>query len=144
MDTVGPAVGTVAAAFGPRGQGVVLGLLVFLATVEFFRLVASRLAPDSAVLMGFRVLLASAVVGLGYVLWFWANRGATPGKKMLGLKIVREDGEDPIGWGTAFMRFVGYMVSGAILYIGFLMIAFNPEKKGLHDMIAKTRVLKVR
>ena len=46
--------------------------------------------------------------------------------------------------GTAFMRLVGYMVSGFILYIGFFMIAFNPEKKGLHDMIAKTRVLKVR
>ena len=28
--------------------------------------------------------------------------------------------------------------------IGFLMIAFNPEKQGLHDKIAKTRVLKVR
>ena len=59
-------------------------------------------------------------------------------------RIVREDGEEPLGWGTAFMRLVGYMVSGFILYIGFLMIAFNPEKKGLHDMIAKTRVLKVR
>jgi len=36
------------------------------------------------------------------------------------------------------------MVSGFILYIGFLMIAFSPEKQGLHDKIAKTRVLKVR
>ena len=85
-----------------------------------------------------------AVASLGYILWFWANRGATPGKKMLGLRIVREDGEEPLGWGTAFMRLVGYMVSGFILYIGFLMIAFNPEKQGLHDKIAKTRVLKVR
>ncbi len=63
---------------------------------------------------------------------------------MLGLKIVREDGEEPMGWGPAFLRLVGYMVSGFILYIGFLMIAFNAEKMGLHDMIAKTRVLKVR
>ena len=84
------------------------------------------------------------VVSIGYPVWFWAKRGATPGKKMLGLRIVREDGEEPIGFGTAFLRLVGYMVSGMILYIGFLMIAFNPEKKGLHDTIAKTRVLKVR
>ncbi len=35
-------------------------------------------------------------------------------------------------------------MSGFILYIGFLMIAFSPEKQGLHDKIAKTRVLKVR
>ena len=44
----------------------------------------------------------------------------------------------------AFMRLVGYMVSGFILYIGFLMIAFNPDKMALHDKIAKTRVLKIR
>lgn len=97
-----------------------------------------------AAILPFLSFLIGTAAALGYILWFWANRGATPGKKMLGLKIVREDGEEPIGWGTAFMRLVGYMVSGFILYIGFLMIAFNAEKKGLHDMIAKTRVLKVR
>jgi uncharacterized RDD family membrane protein YckC len=110
-----------------------------------FRAATSGEAPGAlAAILPFLSFLLGTAAGLGYVLWFWATRGATPGKKMLGLRIVREDGEDPIGWGTAFMRLVGYMVSGFILYIGFLMIAFNPEKKGLHDMIAKTRVLKIR
>jgi uncharacterized RDD family membrane protein YckC len=110
-----------------------------------FRAAASGEAPGAlaAILPIFSFLL-TMVLSLGYTLWFWANKGATPGKKMLGLRIVREDGEEPLGWGTAFMRLVGYMVSGFILYIGFLMIAFNPEKQGLHDKIAKTRVLKVR
>jgi len=97
-----------------------------------------------AAILPFLSFLLTMAASLGYVLWFWANKGATPGKKMLGLRIVREDGEEPLGWGTAFMRLVGYMVSGFILYIGFLMIAFDPEKKGLHDKIAKTRVLKIR
>ncbi|MDX9735859.1 MAG: RDD family protein [Thermoanaerobaculia bacterium] len=110
-----------------------------------FRAAARGEAPGAlaAILPIFSFLL-TMVLSLGYTLWFWANKGATPGKKMLGLRIVREDGEEPLGWGTAFMRLVGYMVSGFILYIGFLMIAFNPEKMGLHDKIAKTRVLKVR
>ena len=97
-----------------------------------------------AAILPFLSFVIGTAVGLGYILWFWATRGATPGKKMLGLKIVREDGEEPMGWGTAFMRLVGYMVSGFVLYIGFLMIAFNPDKMGLHDKIAKTRVLKIR
>jgi len=97
-----------------------------------------------AAILPFLSFLLTMFCSLGYVLWFWATKGATPGKKMLGLRIVREDGEEPIGWGTAFMRLVGYMVSGAILYIGFLMIAWNPDKLGLHDKIAKTRVLKIR
>lgn len=109
------------------------------------RAATSGEAPGAlAAILPFLSFLLGTAAALGYILWFWANRGATPGKKMLGLKIVREDGEEPIGWGTAFMRLVGYMVSGFVLYIGFLMIAFNPEKKGLHDMIAKTRVLKIR
>lgn len=97
-----------------------------------------------AAILPFLAFLLSTAASLGYVLWFWATKGATPGKKMMGLRIVREDGEEPLGWGTAFMRIVGYMVSGFILYIGFLMIAFNPDKMGLHDKIAKTRVLKIK
>lgn len=97
-----------------------------------------------AAILPFLSFLLTMAASLGYILWFWANKGATPGKKMLGLRIVREDGEEPLGWGTAFMRLVGYMVSGFILYIGFLMIAFSPDKMGLHDKIAKTRVLKIR
>lgn len=97
-----------------------------------------------AAILPFLAFLLTMAASLGYILWFWANRGATLGKKVMGLRIVREDGEEPLGWGTAFMRLVGYMVSGFILYIGFLMIAFSPDKMGLHDKIAKTRVLKIR
>ncbi len=110
-----------------------------------FRPTASGESPGAfGMILPFLSFVLGSAVGLGYNLWFPATRGATPGKKMLGLRIVREDGEEPLGWGTAFMRLVGYMVSGFILCIGFFMIAFNPEKKGLHDMIAKTRVLKIR
>jgi uncharacterized RDD family membrane protein YckC len=110
-----------------------------------FRAAARGESPGAlAMILPFLSFLLSPVVGIGYNLWFPATRGATPGKKMLGLRIVREDGEEPLGWGTAFMRLVGYAVSGFILCIGFLMIAFNPEKKGRHDMSAKTRVLKIR
>ena len=126
---------------------VTLLMAVIWAPSVFFTIRAATSAEGPgplATILPFLSFLLGTAVALGYILWFWANRGATPGKKMLGLKIVREDGEDPIGWGTAFMRLVGYMVSGFVLYIGFLMIAFNAEKKGLHDMIAKTRVLKVR
>ena len=46
--------------------------------------------------------------------------------------------------GRALLRnVVGYMASG-ILGIGFLMIAFTPERKGLHDLIAGTMVVRSR
>ena len=90
--------------------------------------------------------LAAAYLAAGWAVALAARGAAVPmsaGRAQL-TRILREYGEEPLGWGTAFMRLVGYMVSGFILYIGFLMIAFNPDKQGLHDKIAKTRVLKIK
>ena len=124
---------------------VMMGIIWVPTTFLTMRSAMSESGPGPlAAILPFLAFLLTMAASLGYVLWFWATKGATPGKKMLGLRIVRDDGEEPLGWGTAFMRLIGYMVSGFILYIGFLMIAFNPDKMGLHDKIAKTRVLKIR
>ncbi len=86
--------------------------------------------------------LLGMAVGIGYLLVPWAKSGMTPGKKMLKLKIVREDGVEPLGYAKAGLRLLGYMASGFIFYIGFIMVAFTDGHKGLHDMIAGTRVVK--
>ena len=82
-------------------------------------------------------------VGIVYTIGFWIAQGATPEKMALGIQITTVDGE-PIGLGTAILRYIGYFVSALILLIGYLMIAFTPEKRGLHDYIAGTIVIKTR
>jgi uncharacterized RDD family membrane protein YckC len=68
--------------------------------------------------------------------------GQTIGKKLMGIKIIRVDCEKA-GFGTLFMReIVGRMVCGLTLNIGYLMILFNPERRGLHDKIAGTIVVR--
>ncbi|MGH9335602.1 MAG: RDD family protein, partial [Vicinamibacteria bacterium] len=84
-------------------------------------------------------LLYSLACGLYYVL-FWGARGATPGKSLLGLTVRTESGETPIGYGRALLRLVGYMVSSALLGLGFLLILFSEDRLALHDRIAGTRV----
>jgi uncharacterized RDD family membrane protein YckC len=86
--------------------------------------------------------LLSMVIGFGYLLVPWALVGVTPGKKILGLKIVRSDGSEPLGYLKAALRMVGYMASGAVFCVGFIMVAFTKDHKGLHDMIADTKVVK--
>ncbi len=75
-----------------------------------------------------------------YYVYFWGARGATPGKSLLGLTVVTESGETPIGYGRALLRLVGYAASSLPLGLGFLLIAFSPDRRGLHDRIAGTRV----
>jgi uncharacterized RDD family membrane protein YckC len=66
--------------------------------------------------------------------------GATLGKMACGLQVVGPDGE-PISYGRALGRTVAEWLSGIICWIGYIMVAFDEEKRSLHDRIASTRVI---
>ena len=88
--------------------------------------------------------LIGLLVGIVYHVGFWvANDGATPGKMAMGIKVQMANGE-PIDVGPALLRYVGLYISALILLIGYIMIAFTPQKRGLHDYIAGTVVVKTR
>ena len=88
-------------------------------------------------------LFGNLAVAAAYSIAFWQLNGATPGKMALGIRIVRSSGE-PIGLSSAIVRYIGYSLSALILFIGYLMIAFSHNKRGLHDLIADTVVIKIR
>ncbi|MEJ2739742.1 MAG: RDD family protein [Dehalococcoidia bacterium] len=77
-----------------------------------------------------------------YVVGFWAWRGQTPGKMITGIKIIRTD-SSPLTLSYSLYRFVGYIVCILTLCIGFIWIAFDKRKQGLHDKIADTYVVKL-
>ncbi len=87
------------------------------------------------------VLLSVAALLLGgfYYVYFWGLRGATPGKKMLGLMVTDTEGRAPIGFGAALLRLIGYLLSAIPLGVGFVLVPVTG--RGLHDRIAGTRVV---
>lgn len=95
----------------------------------------------------FGMIGLSALVGMaiacGYEAFFLVKFGATPGKMALGLKVVRPDGSG-LSAGRAIGRYFGKLLSGMILYIGYIMAGFDVQKRALHDMICDTRVIKTR
>ncbi len=84
----------------------------------------------------------SFIILVVYLIGFWSLAGQTPGKAALGIKIVRLDGTD-IGPLNAVLRFVGFIVSSIIFFIGFLMIGWHGKKRGLHDLIGATVAINV-
>jgi uncharacterized RDD family membrane protein YckC len=84
--------------------------------------------------------LIQVALGAAYEGYFLSSRGATPGKMVLGLKVVRADG-GPLSPGLAVGRFFALYLSAFILLIGFIMAAFDPEKRALHDRVCNTRVI---
>jgi uncharacterized RDD family membrane protein YckC len=86
--------------------------------------------------------LVAFVIGIAYVIGFWTTSGATPGKKLMKLQVVQQsDGQIPTV-GTAVLRYVGYIASAVVVFLGYLWIIWDPNKEGWHDKIAKTRVIK--
>ena len=92
-------------------------------------------------------VIFAASIGSVVVTWLYyavmesGNNQATLGKMVLNLKVTDMNGE-PISFARATGRYFGKILSGAILYIGYIMIAFTDKKQGLHDMIANCLVIK--
>lgn len=86
-------------------------------------------------------LIIQIAVGIGYPTFFVGKYGATPGKMICGLKIIRPDGSR-VSYLRAFARYFAQMLSGLILCIGYLMVAFDDECRALHDRICDTRVIR--
>ena len=78
------------------------------------------------------------------IIAFWIGFGATPGKMLLRLQIVESDTGGKIGAVDAIGRFLGYLVSGLPLFLGFIWIAFDRRKQGFHDKLASTVVVHKR
>lgn len=75
-----------------------------------------------------------------YTIFFLGRFGATPGKMIMGLRVVRSDGS-PLSYGRATGRFFGEVVSGFICYLGYFIAAFDEQRRTLHDHMCDTRVV---
>lgn len=83
----------------------------------------------------------SLVLGACYYGWFYAStQQATPGKLAIGIKVVRSDGRG-CGFWRGFWRYFATLLSGLLLCIGYLMVAFTGRKQALHDLICDTVVV---
>jgi uncharacterized RDD family membrane protein YckC len=98
-----------------------------------------RLAPpvDLAPL----VLAVWPVVIAAYLVIFWITLGQTPGKWLLGLRVVAAGG-GRMRFGQALLRVAGYILSALPCYLGFVWV-LGPQRRAWHDRLAGTEVVYV-
>jgi uncharacterized RDD family membrane protein YckC len=84
----------------------------------------------------------TSLIGLCYFTLFVGWRGQTPGKMLLGLRIIRVTGEG-VGYTRALVRWIGQGLGFLLFGIGFLMIAYSRRKQGLHDKLVGTYVVRI-
>ena len=155
VTNVSSQVGLRYASFETRLVAFVLDVIVLFSVLALFFAVAFLQVllrsdfgdvdpPDSAFYLAAIILLIYFFLFFPlYFLALWVWRGQTVGKMAMAIKVVRRDGH-PLGVGTALLRLVGYLFSTLLLFAGFLMIAFDPQRRALHDRLADTLVVEPR
>ena len=124
----------------PRFIALVLDPLV--AFVLYFGAIAifGSMSSNLGVMVGL-------LLPLVYFVWFLTllRRGLTPGKRMLGLQVVRAQTGDIPGFGKMFVREVpGRFVSALIFGLGYFWAIIDRNGQAWHDRIAGTVVVKTR
>jgi uncharacterized RDD family membrane protein YckC len=137
---IGPAPGVEFAGAGARLVAYLVdtfiqtGLTIALLLVGF---AAAFTVPLLVVLC----VLAWLVMAVAYFPYFWSTSGQTPGMKMLRIKVVRDLDGGPVSIGQAILRLIGYWVSSAVFYLGFIWIFVDRRRRGWMDLIAGTVVI---
>lgn len=101
----------------------------------------SSSTPEAAMVAQIISSILGFAIGLAYYTFFNGKYGATPGKMVVRIKIVTAEGL-PISYGLALGRYFAAILSGIICGIGYIMVAFDEEKRALHDRICNTRVIR--
>ena len=107
-----------------------------MSDAETMGMVASMIAVAGAT-----ALLTTVIAILYWSLMESSKYQATVGKIALGLKVTDLDGNS-LDFVKSLIRNVCKIISGMILFIGYIMAGFTEKKQGLHDIIAGTLVVK--
>ena len=107
-------------------DGIILGVVYFL----FAAFVGENAAS-------FLNLLA----GIAYYTYLEGTSGQTLGKKALGIRVVDLGGGGSIGFGRAFLRYIGRIVSAIPLFLGYFWMLWDKEKQTWHDKFANSVVV---
>lgn len=94
--------------------------------------------------LGLLILMVGylAMTGVGfYFAYMTGQEGASPGKKLLGLRVISEQTGQPIGGGLGIVRGIAHMVDGMICGVGYLFPLWDPKSQTLSDKIMSTIVV---
>lgn len=133
------------ASIGLRGGAFLLDYILLLlvpAVTLSLALIFKRALPS----VSYFVLFLGYLAALALVLFNWVylcvRDGQSLGQRLIGIRVVREDGA-PLTYKTAVVRhIVGYPLAILVAGLGILWMLFDARQQGWHDKLARTLVVK--
>lgn len=121
-------------------QLILVGFFSIVTFVASFILESVRVGEYVRIFVAGLIFLFNVTIYLTYFLGFWMLAGQTPGKALMGLRIVRSDG-NRLNLRRAIIRLAGYWLSASLLFLGYLMVLIDARRQALHDKLAGTLVV---
>lgn len=139
--TPGPAPGVEFAEPGERLIAYIIDVLIIVGVVILLSVIGAIFLVILPIVSIFFWVAATAF-GFVYFPYFWAKDGQTIGNRQRHIRVVRDVDGGPLSMGTAILRLVGYWISGAVFYLGYIWILIDKRRRGWMDLIAGTVVVK--
>ena len=119
-------------------EGFILGILCIIPNVVGS--IGVAVESIAIVLIGF-ILYFVILIGYLFVQIKYWKYGQSIGKKILKLRVVREDGQTPLGLGEMAIREIFGKWLSSILMIGYIIAFFDEQKRTLHDRLVSSIVI---
>lgn len=121
---------------------LILQIVIFPIEAIAANVILTDAATEGSIVRVLVTLFELAIFAV-YAGWFLDKKGATPGKMLLSLKVVdARHGLTPTFANGMLRFFPGVLLSIVLGGYGIFMIAFRKDKRGLHDLMFNTRVIK--
>lgn len=143
-DSTLPLTGVVYVGFWRRTAATIVdSLLLLICTLPPLILIYgfSYLSTSDGAVRGLADVLLSWVLPAVAVIAFWVLKQATPGKMLVGARVVDAKTGRALSTGQAIVRYLAYFISTLPLCLGLIWVAFDRRKQGWHDKIAGTLVI---
>ena len=88
-------------------------------------------------------LLINDLLPMVLIIFFWVRFRGTPGKQLMDCQVVDATTFDNLRVGQSVLRYAGYFVSLLPFGLGFLWIIWDKKKRGFHDLLAHTVVIRL-
>ena len=141
---------------GPEYEGLVTRTLAFALDAAVITIVAVVVGTAIGLCLSILSIpegVKDVLLGIGafvslvwstvYFVTFWSTTGQTPGNRLLGIRVCRDDGR-VLKPTRAFVRLCALVLAAIPLLAGFLPILFDERRRGLQDILAGTVVVGAR
>ena len=118
-------------------------ILVLVTSPILYSIYGKEYFKSEGLVAGYWDIIIKWIFPAVAVIVFWIYKSATPGKMIMGIKIIDMKTGNPPSTSQSIIRYLGYYVSMIPLMLGIIWVAFDEKKQGWHDKLAGTVVIKI-